>query len=260
MGDVYYERYPGDYARDTRRLSLAEHGAYTLLLDDYYSPDGGPLPAALDALYRVCGCQDDAERAAVKAVATKYFPVNKDDGLRHNKRADKQIAGRVEFLNEQSRKARLGAAARWSKKMPDACPPHCDSMPDASSRASVGQCPEACPDDAPPSPSPSPSVTPPPSPSPSVTCERASGFAEFWQTYPRKVGREAALRAWISTGAAEHVDAIADALTWQVQLPEWQRDGGRYVPKPENYLFERRWTDERPKDPFLDADDAEGAA
>jgi uncharacterized protein YdaU (DUF1376 family) len=247
MGDVYYERYPGDYARDTRRLSLAEHGAYTLLLDDYYSPDGGPLPAALEALYRVCGCQDEAEREAVKSVAMKFFPVRKDDGLRHNKRADKQLAGRVEFLAEQSRKARLGAAARWSKKMPDACPTQSDRIPDASLRASVGQCPEACPEYAPPSPSPSPSLTPTPHAPPNPLAS-ATGFEDFWNSYPaaRRIARESALRAWVSVVTNGEAPAIMAALAWQVVLDDWTRDGGRYVPKPENYLWEKRWTDEKP--------------
>lgn len=245
MGDVYYERYPGDYARDTRRLSLAEHGAYTLLLDDYYSADGGPLPAALEALYRVCGCQDDAERDAVKSVATKFFPVRKEDGLRHNKRADRQLTGRAEFLSEQSRKARLGAAARWSKKMPDASPAQCDSI----KKACPDGCPEPCPEHAPPSPSPSPSVKPPPPPA--VSNARATGFEDFWNHYPKKSGREAALRAWLSVVVNGEAPAIMAALSWQVDSSEWKRELGRFIPKAENYLFEKRWTDEKPAGTYV---------
>lgn len=70
----------------------------------------------------------------------------------------------------------------------------------------------------------------------------------FWSSYPRKVGREAALRAWVSVEACEHVDAIAEALAWQTESAEWRREAPRFIPKPENYLFERRWTDERPPD------------
>lgn len=86
----YYERYPGDYQRDTASLSLAEHGAYTMLLDTYYSTEA-PLPADLGALYRICRAMSKAEQAAVRSVAEQFFPIG-EDGLRHNDRADREIA------------------------------------------------------------------------------------------------------------------------------------------------------------------------
>ena len=86
----YFELYPGDYRRDTARLSLAEHGAYLLLMTDYYASEK-PLPADLTALCRIAGAQGRAEQQAVKSVAEQYFPIA-EDGLRHNKRADAEIA------------------------------------------------------------------------------------------------------------------------------------------------------------------------
>jgi hypothetical protein len=87
-----------------------------------------------------------------------------------------------------------------------------------------------------------------PTPTPSVeTGERVSGFSEFWKSYPRKSGREAALRAWLSVVVNGDASAIMAALAWQIETEEWQREGGRFVPKAENYLFERRWTDEPAK-------------
>lgn len=85
----YFEFYPGDYRRDTGRLSLAEHGAYLLLMTDYYGNEE-PLPAALELLYRITGAQGATEQKAVRAVAEAFFPVG-DDGLRHNARADAEI-------------------------------------------------------------------------------------------------------------------------------------------------------------------------
>lgn len=85
----FYKRYMGDYGRDTAHLSLAEHGAYALLLDHYYSTESA-LPAELLALYRLCRAFDKLEQRAVQSVADKFFPVG-DDGLRHNERADKEI-------------------------------------------------------------------------------------------------------------------------------------------------------------------------
>ena len=87
----YYERYCGDYQRDTAHLSLAEHGAYTMLLDTYFSVEK-PLPKELPALFRVCRAMTRVEQHAVKAVADQFFPVSEIDGLRHNARADREIA------------------------------------------------------------------------------------------------------------------------------------------------------------------------
>ncbi|MEO8991939.1 MAG: YdaU family protein [Nitrosospira sp.] len=87
----YYERYCGDYQRDTAHLSLAEHGAYTMLLDTYFSVEK-PLPEELPSLYRVCRAMTRLEQHAVKAVADQFFPVSELDGLRHNHRADREIA------------------------------------------------------------------------------------------------------------------------------------------------------------------------
>lgn len=85
----YYRRFPGDYQRDTGHLSLAEHGAYSVLLDHYYSRES-PLPAEMTALHRLCRAMTKIEQDAVTSVADAYFPVN-GDGKRHNHRADDEI-------------------------------------------------------------------------------------------------------------------------------------------------------------------------
>jgi uncharacterized protein YdaU (DUF1376 family) len=87
----YYERYCGDYQRDTAHLSLAEHGAYTMLLDTYFSVEKA-LPSDLPSLYRVCRAMTRLEQQAVKSVAEQFFPVSAADGFRHNQRADREIA------------------------------------------------------------------------------------------------------------------------------------------------------------------------
>ncbi|PVX77189.1 YdaU family protein [Paraburkholderia unamae] len=86
----YYERYCGDYAKKTARLTLVQHGAYTLLLDEYYSTEQ-PLSDDFEELYRVCRAMSKAEQDAVRFVADRFFPIG-PDGLRHNERADEMIA------------------------------------------------------------------------------------------------------------------------------------------------------------------------
>jgi uncharacterized protein YdaU (DUF1376 family) len=85
----FYKRYMADYAQKTARLSLAEHGAYTLLLDELYSTEK-PLPADHSSLFRICRAMDKTEQAAVKSVADKYFPIDVN-GTRSNPRALAEI-------------------------------------------------------------------------------------------------------------------------------------------------------------------------
>jgi uncharacterized protein YdaU (DUF1376 family) len=109
----YYRRFMGDYQRDTSHLSVIEHGAYTLLLDHYYSKRT-PLPATLDALYRLCRAMTTLEQEAVRVVVEEFFPVG-TDGLRHNPRADKEIAVRQAFCAQQAELSQRGVAARRAK-------------------------------------------------------------------------------------------------------------------------------------------------
>lgn len=85
----FYKRYPADYGKKTARLTLAEHGAYTLLLDELYTTEIG-LPDDHDELYRICRAMTKPEQTAVRTVADKFFPVAAD-GLRHNRRATAEL-------------------------------------------------------------------------------------------------------------------------------------------------------------------------
>lgn len=101
----FYKRFMGDYARGTAHLSLAEHGAYSLLLDYYYATEKG-LPDDIVALYRICRAFSTEEQQAVTSVADQYFPVC-EDGLRHNSRADEQIEDdslRIEVARENGKR------------------------------------------------------------------------------------------------------------------------------------------------------------
>ncbi len=140
MGDNYYEKYPGDYLRDTRHLTVTQHGAYNLLMDIYYAKSI-PLPADTVLLARMVGCQSKLEREAVASVAEEFFPVA-GDGLRHNSRCDREIEKRAAFIADQSRKGRLSAEAKRQQRF---------------NSGSTAVQPKHQPELNPPSPSPSPS-------------------------------------------------------------------------------------------------------
>ena len=82
----YWERHIGDYARDAGHLTMLEHGAYTVLLDRYYSTEQ-PIPE--DQAHRVCRARSKEERAAVDAVLNEFFTLK--DGQWVNGRADREL-------------------------------------------------------------------------------------------------------------------------------------------------------------------------
>ena len=72
-----------------------------------------------------------------------------------------------------------------------------------------------------------------------------AGFDEFWQTYPRKVGKPAALKAFkaAAKGPRERVEQILDGLvTWRLA---WKSAGTApaYIPHPATWLNQHRWED-----------------
>lgn len=70
-------------------------------------------------------------------------------------------------------------------------------------------------------------------------------FTRFWDAYPRKVGKDAAWRAWQKRRpSAELLGAMLQALEWQGRSPDWLKDRGRFVPHPATWLNQGRWQDE----------------
>jgi uncharacterized protein YdaU (DUF1376 family) len=134
----YYKRYMGDYQRDTSHLSLAEHGAYTVLLDHYYSRRR-PLPGAMESLHRLCRATTKLEQGAVNAVADEFFLLE-DDGLRHNQRADEEIEKWEQMAQENRERGKRGGRP---KKNPNGNPGGNQSgfngdNPDETQRVSSG--------------------------------------------------------------------------------------------------------------------------
>lgn len=70
-------------------------------------------------------------------------------------------------------------------------------------------------------------------------------FTEFWQAYPKKVGKQAALKSWkrIKTTAELH-DRIMKAIEAAKKTDQWQREAGRFIPNPSTWLNQGRWDDE----------------
>jgi uncharacterized protein YdaU (DUF1376 family) len=106
----YYPRHLGDYARDAGHLTLAEHGAYTLLLDRYYATE---RPIGREEAFKICHAVSKADKDAVGSVLREFFQIA-PEGYR-NKRADEEIAK----ARDKSQKAKASINARWNQRSTD---------------------------------------------------------------------------------------------------------------------------------------------
>ena len=71
----YYKRNLGDYAKKAGRLSMLQHGAYTLLIDACYDREQFPtMDEAIDWTW----ASSTAEIEAVQFVLSKFFDLSAD--------------------------------------------------------------------------------------------------------------------------------------------------------------------------------------
>lgn len=70
-------------------------------------------------------------------------------------------------------------------------------------------------------------------------------FDEFWAMYPKKVGKEAARKAWNRLKPDKDLrERIAVAVATAQGSQQWNRENGRFVPNPATWLNQGRWDDE----------------
>lgn len=111
----FFKLYIGDYQRDTAQLSIAQHGAYMLMLQHYYATEQ-PLPSGKE-LHRMLRAQDKTERDAIDAVAAKFWHLT-DDGL-VNDRADVEITKAAAQADTNARIAREREDKRKAARKPN---------------------------------------------------------------------------------------------------------------------------------------------
>lgn len=70
-------------------------------------------------------------------------------------------------------------------------------------------------------------------------------FAQFWDMYPKKKGKQAAEKAFQKIAPDEALlKTMLNAIEEQKKSAEWQKDNGQYIPHPATWLNGRRWEDE----------------
>ena len=146
MSHPWMPFYVADYLADTTHLSTVEHGAYLLLIMNYWQHRG--LPGDPGRMARICR-MSEAEWLAISDTLAELF----GPGWSH-KRIDAELAKAEALIARRKAAGKAGAEARYGKRMGEA---------DAGGRQTDGQ-----PESHSPSPSPAESDSQTP-PSPAVT-------------------------------------------------------------------------------------------
>jgi len=214
----YYKRNLGDYAKKAGRLSMLQHGAYTLLIDSCYDREQFPT---LDEAIEWTWASTTEEIEAVKFVLSRFFKLGEDGQYVQ----DRILQELLEYHAKADKNKTIAIERETKRKQND------------TNRAQVVN--ESSPNHKP--------LTNNHKPLTNIKPIRANalddGFNEFWNAYPIKTGKGAAEKSWKKE--KPNIDLVLNALVWQQDSKKWL-DG--FIPNPSTYINQKRWLDEPPKE------------
>lgn len=158
--DAWIPLYIADYIADTARFSTEQHGAYLLIIMDYWR-NGSP-PNDDKVLAQIAGLTPARWKAHRPMIAPKF---QISGGVWRHKRIERELAKARTMQETLSNRGKAGAAARWQKES--------ETEATANATGNAQEVPNTVLADAP-SPSPSQESLPPPSPSHSPPPSAAS--------------------------------------------------------------------------------------
>lgn len=218
MSLPYYKRFPRDFLEGTIGLSFETKGAYAIVLDLIYMRSGR-LPDDARYIAGQLGCSV-RKWTAIREELIARGKLQAHEGVISNFRAD--------YLTEESRKyqdkqAEIAGKPRKIKAQ---------SQPERSQSEPEPDTTEAN----------APVVLARPS-----RADVARGFLAFWSAYPRRVGKDAAAKAFSKAlPRIDDPDPLAVILAGiERALPGW--DDQRFIPHPSTWLTQGRWADDAPE-------------
>jgi uncharacterized protein YdaU (DUF1376 family) len=233
----WFPLYAGRFLTDEKVLlmSLEERGAYTTLL--CYQWIEGSIPSdegGLAALLRVNG---DAIAPLWHRIKGCFAPLNDTPERLVNPKLEEIREEQHSKLQQKRDAGKKGAKARWGKTldsdgaaMAPPMRPQSDTNGNRQEKKRVDK------------------KTPPKPPQGGEAYPL--DFVEWWELYPKKVGKAAALRAWKTAVRRVAPGVILHAL--RGQLPALEAKESQYRPNPSTWLNQGRWDDEAPSEPEPD--------
>jgi uncharacterized protein YdaU (DUF1376 family) len=214
--------FPADYLADTRRLTPAQHGAYLLLILEYWV--SGSLPDDDGQLARIVGMTPGEWRKA-KPVVQAFF----HDGWQHQ-RIDEELAKAKAKHERRQEAGKAGGIAKANAKQSSSNASQMLEQNDSNALASSSQ--------------------PQPEPTEKKKETRVNALAfgwppdfreQFWGRYPNKVGKPKAI-AKLEACMRRSVEfsAIMDGLDRYIA----SKPADRAWLNPETFINQERWADQ----------------
>jgi len=236
-----FQFYASDWAHSVSAMTLEERGAYITLLA--WSWEHGPVPSDPKRIAAILGVEKRQASRIWSEIAHKWTRDAAQNFV--NKRLESVRADSDTYRAKQAAKGRASAASRATA---------------VTTAVTTTVQPRNQPQGEPEG---QPEGNPPISTSTSylqdqdlkiksqiknmaVRASRSLGepddFLAFWALYPKKTGRQAALKAWLKH--RPDLQAVRTALEWQVRQPGWLKDRGQFIPHPATWLNAHQWDDE----------------
>ena len=211
----YYQYNIADYRKDTTHLTLLEHGCYRQLLDQFYL-DEKPLPADEEKLFRLFNARTEDEKTAIKNVLKDLWTKTEDGYVQGRSKTE------IELYKDRLETASKSAKKRWDKgSMPTQCQPNANPLLTTNHKPITNNQEPL-----------------------TINQYISKDFDIFWLAYPKKVGKEAARKAFDKT--RPNIEVILKAIAWQKESKAWFEKGGQFIPNPATWLNGHRWEDEQP--------------
>jgi uncharacterized protein YdaU (DUF1376 family) len=213
--DIWMPLYIADYLADTSRLTTEQHGAYLLLLIDYWR--NGSLPDNDSVLAQITRLSPDAWSNA-RSTLQAYF--KHEGGMWVHGRVEAELSKAKESRDKAKTRAISGANARWNATR------NATSITQAMPTTMLVQCP-----------SPSPSEV-----NKSITSADAD-FEKFWEVWPssqRKVAKQKCLAVWKQKKLSQKTDQIINHVKIMRSTEQWVKG---FDPAPLTYLNQGRYDD-----------------
>jgi uncharacterized protein YdaU (DUF1376 family) len=223
-----FQFYAGNFYSGTAEMTTTEVGGYILLLCRQW--EHGSVPGDnLKKLAQIMRCSASTTKSIWATLAAKFPKC--EDGEYRNARLEKSRASQLAYRSEQANRGRASAAAKANRKSTLVEPsPPATTQPEDNSlvldlQSSEDQIKEQ-------------------SDLRTTRTREDDDFDQFWACYPKKTGKDAALRAWQKARNKPDLALILEAVRQQRTSMQWLKDGGQFIPNPATWINQGRWGDE----------------
>lgn len=210
----FYPFYWGDYSSKTFDLTQGQHGAYMLFLRHIYT-SGRPIPHEQRFLIAKAMLKQEQENADY--VLTTYF--TRDGDVWRNDRAEEVMLDRNEA---HQRRVNAGKTEKNTRKQSsgNAISNASDILPNQNQNQIERKIPKE-------------------------KLERikneVEGFSAFWESYPRRVAKGAALKAWKTAISKTSTETIIEAAKLFAGIQAGK--DAEFIPHAATWLNAERWQD-----------------